>query len=57
LVECGASTDSIFHYDKEVDALDAAMAKAKPGELVVMLALGDAAAISEKLLERGRIKP
>jgi UDP-N-acetylmuramyl tripeptide synthase len=56
LVECGAHSGSIFHYDEEVDALDAALAAAKPGELVVMLALGEAAAISAKLLERGHIK-
>lgn len=56
LIECGANAAAIFHHDEEVDALGAALEQAKPGELVVMLALGDAAAITEKILERGRIK-
>ena len=49
LVRCGASTDQIEHYEEETDSLAAAMSWADPGDLVIMLALGSAAAIQEHL--------
>lgn len=53
LLKCGAATEQIEHVDEEIDALSAALAWAKPGDLVIMLALAGAAPIQERLTELG----
>ena len=49
LLRCGANRSQIAHFDEELDSLAAAMAWAQPGDLVIMLALGDSAAVREHL--------
>lgn len=53
LLELGATADSIVHFDEESQSFDAALAWAKPGDLVIMLALGGAAPIQERLKALG----
>jgi UDP-N-acetylmuramyl tripeptide synthase len=45
----GAGPSQIAHYDEELDSLAAAMAWAEPGDLVIMLALDNSAAVREHL--------
>lgn len=49
LIRCGAHENQIRHFEQEMDSLDAALDWAEPGDLVIMLALGDGVAIQEKL--------
>ena len=49
LINAGASTHQIAHFDEEMDALDEALAWSEPGDLVVMLALASGAAIVERM--------
>ena len=49
LIRCGAHEDQLRHYDEELDSLDAALDWAEPGDLIIMLALGDGVKIQEKL--------
>ncbi|MCH7854457.1 MAG: Mur ligase [Proteobacteria bacterium] len=49
LIRCGAHENQIRHFEQEMESLDAALDWAKPGDLVIMLALGDGVAIQEKL--------
>ena len=49
LIRCGAMPDQIEHNEEETESLAAAMSWAEPGDLVIMLALGSAAAIQEHL--------
>jgi len=49
LMRSGARPEQVLHYDLEVDSLDAALAWARPGDLVIMLALGDPAAVRARL--------
>lgn len=49
----GAATEQIEHFDEESESLAAALAWAEPGDLVIMLALGGAAAIQEQLQSMG----
>ncbi len=49
LIRCGAHEDQLRHFELEMESLDAALEWAQPGDLVIMLALGDAVAIQEKL--------
>ena len=49
LLRCGCPADEIFHVETELDALDHALAWAKPGDLLVMLVLADAPAVRERL--------
>ena len=51
LVSLGAKPGQIDHFDTEPESFEAAMAWAAPGDLVIMLALGSAAAIRDKLEE------
>ncbi len=51
LVSCGADTAQIAHFEEEIDAFNAAIESAEPGDLVIMLALGGAATIKARLLE------
>ena len=41
--------NQIEHYEEETDSLAAAMSWAEPEDLVIMLALGGAAPIQERL--------
>ncbi len=53
LLNCGAKSEQIEHFDEEVDAFAAALAWARPGDLIIMLALGGAAPIQKRLSELG----
>ncbi len=55
LLNCGAKSEQIEHFDEEIDAFAAAMAWARPGDLIIMLALGGAAPIQERLREHGAV--
>ena len=47
----GAKPDQIDHFDTEPETFESALAWANPGDLVIMLALGNATAIRDKLAE------
>lgn len=47
----GADPGQIDHYDTETESFEAALAWAQSGDLVIMLALGNASAIRERLGE------
>jgi cyanophycin synthetase len=49
LLECGAREDQIQYFMEERESLDAALDWAQPGDLIIMLALGDRVAIRERL--------
>ncbi len=49
----GASDEQICHNEKELETLDEALAWAQPGDLVIMLALGGARPVQERLRELG----
>ena len=49
LIRCGASDDQIHHFEEEIEALEFALNWARPGDLVIMLALGRAPEIHERL--------
>jgi UDP-N-acetylmuramyl tripeptide synthase len=49
LLQQGARSEQIGHFDEETKSLEAAMDWAKPGDLVIMLALGKPAKIQELL--------
>lgn len=49
LKRCGAQEKEIFHYDTETESLDAALAWAQPGDLIIMLALGSIQEITARL--------
>ncbi|NGX17683.1 Mur ligase family protein [Wenzhouxiangella sp. XN24] len=49
LIRCGCPPDAIIHVDTEPQALDNALAWARPGDLLVMLVLADAAAVRARL--------
>ncbi len=49
LISCGARKDQVRHYMEENESLDAALGWARPGDLIIMLALSDRTAIREKL--------
>ena len=53
LVAAGLEKDKVGHFDEELDAFNAAIAWAEPGDLVIMLALGGAAPIQQRLRELG----
>ena len=53
LLRCGAQPSQLEHHDEELDSFASAMAWAKPGDLVIMLALGGQAPIQERLRELG----
>ena len=54
LLQCGARADQVEHFAEELESLGAAMAWAEPGDLVIMLALSDSAAVREHLKVRGQ---
>jgi len=49
----GATDDQIGHNDEELESLEEALSWAQPGDLVIMLALGGARPIQERLRELG----
>jgi UDP-N-acetylmuramyl tripeptide synthase len=49
LINCGARPAQVVHNMEEIQSLDAAMQWAKPGDLIVMLALERSAALYELL--------
>ena len=49
LLRCGARAEQIHHFELEMESLDAALGWAKPGDLIIMLALGGSAPVIEKL--------
>ena len=53
LVRLGMASNAIEHYDEELESLDAALAWAQPGDLVIMLALGGSAPVARRLTELG----
>ncbi len=55
LLNCGAGPEQIEHFDEEIDAFEAALAWAEAGDLIIMLALGGAAPIQERLRELGAV--
>lgn len=52
LLNAGARDDQVSHNMLEVESLDAALAWARPGDLVIMLALGDSANILQTVKAR-----
>jgi len=53
LGKLGATDEQIGHNDEELETLDEALSWAQPGDLVIMLALGGAGPIQERLRELG----
>ena len=53
LLACGVDASNIEHHEEELESFSAALDWAEPGDLVIMLALGGAAPIQEKLRELG----
>ena len=49
LLKQGAQADQIRHFEKEIEALEAALSWARPGDLIIMLALAEGVAIQEHL--------
>lgn len=49
LLDCGADADDIVHVDEEIDALDEALTWARPGDLLIILALARADEVHERL--------
>jgi UDP-N-acetylmuramyl tripeptide synthase len=53
----GATEGQVVHFEEELDALHHALDWARPGDLVIMLALGDARNIMAELDKRGSERP
>jgi len=53
LLQIGADESQIVHHETEMQTFNAALAWAQPGDLVIMLALGGAAPIQQRLRELG----
>jgi cyanophycin synthetase len=49
LIRCGCPPEAVLHVDTEPEALEHALAWARPGDLLVMLVLADAAAVRARL--------
>jgi UDP-N-acetylmuramyl tripeptide synthase len=49
LRQCGAREDQVVHHAEELDTLEAALAWAEPGDLVIMLALERSQALYDRL--------
>jgi cyanophycin synthetase len=50
LIRCGCPPEAVLHVETEPEALERALAWARPGDLLVMLVLADAAAVRARLL-------
>ncbi len=53
LLAAGATESQIEHCEEEIESFNAAIAWAEPGDLIIMLALGGAAPVMERLSELG----
>jgi cyanophycin synthetase len=53
LLSLGARDEQVRHHEEELESLQDAIDWAQPGDLVIMLALGGAAPVQEKLRELG----
>jgi len=53
LIAAGATESLIEHHEEEIESFDAAIEWAEAGDLVIMLALGGAAPVMERLSELG----
>ena len=53
LLRLGMTADGIDHHEEELESLDAALAWAAEGDLVIMLALGASRAVRARLVELG----
>ena len=53
LLTVGAKDEQVRHHEEEMESLQDAIDWAQPGDLVIMLALGGAAPVQEKLRELG----
>jgi len=53
LLRLGANDEQIRHNEEELETLEEALAWAQPGDLVIMLALGGAKPVEERLRELG----
>jgi cyanophycin synthetase len=51
LIRCGCPPEAVLHVDTESEALERALAWARPGDLLVMLVLADAAAVRARLAD------
>ncbi len=55
LTDGGMDGDAIAHFEEELDSFNAALEWAENGDLVIMLALGGAAPVQERLRELGAV--
>ncbi len=53
LLACGADSGQIRHFETEMESFESAIDWAKPGDLLIMLALGGAAPLQEHLRNLG----
>ena len=53
LLKGGAADEQIHHFEEELESLEDAIGWAEPGDLVIMLALGGAHPVQERLKELG----
>jgi cyanophycin synthetase len=53
LRKCGALDEQVLYFQQETESLDSALQWARPGDLIIMLALGSSAAIQASLNELG----
>jgi UDP-N-acetylmuramyl tripeptide synthase len=53
LLRQGAGEEQVHHHEEELESLEDALGWARPGDLVIMLALGGARPVQERLRELG----
>jgi UDP-N-acetylmuramyl tripeptide synthase len=53
LLAQGAQAGQVTHFEREIDALEVALDWAQPGDLVIILALGEREAIMARLAVLG----
>ena len=53
LLKCGATDEQIRHHEEEMQSFDDALGWAQAGDLVILLALGGARPVQERLSELG----
>ena len=51
LISLGAHDDQVLHHEQEIESLEAALAWARPGDLIIMLALERSEALYDRLKE------
>jgi UDP-N-acetylmuramyl tripeptide synthase len=57
LLEIGAADEQVRHHEEEMESFEDALGWAQPGDLVIMLALGGAKPVQERLEELGCQSP